>query len=242
MMRALWIPSIRKGIPPIKIRKINLHVADTVIKFQQTLTSVFGYPTNKLKIRPDAKKHQTPNDFMRSVFLRPPSSPAPCSPNTNNDLQSHRATHRGRSRLATNTKTQHLLLRSLSYPVVEPTAAPSDLKSPDPSGADLQYPLLHPLGVPSPSLAHDPSLEPPTLPNALVISGLENAGLHAQRALLKVLSEKTVVLDGHDGEGSLWNLPECFIVVYVCVADPRERPAIHKSLVGFGLCAEKMIH
>jgi len=63
-----------------------------------------------------------------------------------------------------------------------------------------------------------------------VISGLENASMPAQRALSQVLSEKTIILDDYDGDW-VWNLPKGFIVVYVCVADPRERPAIHKSLV-----------
>jgi hypothetical protein len=40
--------------------------------------------------------------------------------------------------------------------------------------------------------------------------------------------------EGHsDYETGSWNLPEGFIVVYVCPLDPRERPAIHKSLVRY---------
>jgi hypothetical protein len=66
----------------------------------------------------------------------------------------------------------------------------------------------------------------------LVVTGLEDASIPAQRALLNVLSEKRVILEDDEGEW-VWNLPEGFIVVYVCVADPRERPAIHKSLVSF---------
>jgi hypothetical protein len=79
-------------------------------------------------------------------------------------------------------------------------------------------------------LARHFSLDGLSFPGALVITGLENAGVPAQRALLQVLSDKRAVLDDQDGDW-VWNLPEGFIVVYVCVADPRERPPIHKSLV-----------
>ena len=105
----------------------------------------------------------------------------------------------------------------------------------DSSKTDLQRPVLHPTGVhtdPTPSIQRHFSLDTLTLPSALVVTGLENAGVPAQRALLKVLSENRVILDDDEGDW-VWNLPEGFIVVYVCVADPRERPAIHKSLVSF---------
>jgi len=100
----------------------------------------------------------------------------------------------------------------------------------DVSNGSPQRPSIRPPGEhtdPSPTLTN---LDALTLPNALVITGLENAGVPAQRALLKVLSEKRVILNDGDGDW-VWNLPEEFIMVYVCVADPRERPAIHKSLV-----------
>lgn len=87
------------------------------------------------------------------------------------------------------------------------------------------------------------------LPKALVVSGLELTSGATQRALVEVLTERRVVLEGGkdektEGHGKkssrdhrefvtdgVWNLPEGFIMVYVCSLDPRERPKIHKSLV-----------
>jgi hypothetical protein len=73
----------------------------------------------------------------------------------------------------------------------------------------------------------------------LVISGLENASVASQRGLSRALAEKRVVLEDEDGDEAydeVWNLPEGFIMVYVCPIDPRERPAIHKTLVGYISC------
>ncbi|KAJ7495905.1 hypothetical protein B0H11DRAFT_877413 [Mycena galericulata] len=91
--------------------------------------------------------------------------------------------------------------------------------------------------VPLPHAFSDPTPLRPRLdgtgalqPRALVISGLENATVLSQRALTRVLAEKRVVLDDEDGD-EVWNLPEGFIMVYVCPIDPHERPAIHKTLL-----------
>lgn len=98
---------------------------------------------------------------------------------------------------------------------------------------NFQRPPLRPPGIQTdsaPLLTRRSSSDATTLPRALVISGLENAQGLPQRALLKVLSDKRVALDDSDGN-LIYNLPHGFIVVYVCAADPRERPAIHKTLV-----------
>lgn len=86
------------------------------------------------------------------------------------------------------------------------------------------------------------------LPRALVVSGLEHAGMPAQRALVDVLRDRRVVLDGtsnlsgrskpDDDLDGVWNLPDGFILVYVCPWDPRERPAIHKTLVSGSVVAD----
>ena len=84
------------------------------------------------------------------------------------------------------------------------------------------------------------------LPQALVISGLEHASFSVQRAFIDVLMEKKVVIEGQatamqndmnkppgdstSGQGT-WDLPEGFLVIYVCAWDAKERPAIHKTLV-----------
>ncbi|TFK44160.1 hypothetical protein BDQ12DRAFT_672494 [Crucibulum laeve] len=101
------------------------------------------------------------------------------------------------------------------------------------------------------------------LPRALVISGLEKASVSSQRALVRVLAEKKVVLEKRVNEESgtetrdkwgskrrtknhaqpfddlsdileeegEWDLPEGFIMVYVCPWNATERPSIHKSLL-----------
>ena len=73
------------------------------------------------------------------------------------------------------------------------------------------------------------SSDSPSLPKAVVISGLEYAGTPAQRALLQALSDQSFVLE--DDPETVWRLPPDFIVVYVCANDAWERPKIHPSLV-----------
>ncbi|KAI0075785.1 hypothetical protein K474DRAFT_1663891 [Panus rudis PR-1116 ss-1] len=84
------------------------------------------------------------------------------------------------------------------------------------------------------------------LAKALVLSGLENIRLPSQRALMQVLSDHRLVLEGerafdphtlppmHVGtepSGEVWNLPDDFICVYVCPLDPSERPPILDGLL-----------
>ncbi len=72
------------------------------------------------------------------------------------------------------------------------------------------------------------------LPSALVLTGLEHSSVPCHRALLRTLLENRVTFGEEELEGarpSFRELPEDFILVYVCPFDPRERPSIHKSLV-----------
>ncbi|KAF8632715.1 hypothetical protein AX17_004771 [Amanita inopinata Kibby_2008] len=90
------------------------------------------------------------------------------------------------------------------------------------------------------------------IPNALIVSGLERASDISQQAVVRVLADGRVVLrktgvrgrPGHDAymkwkfedeekeeEEEVWDLPEEFIMIYVTSWNPRERPAIHKSLL-----------
>ncbi|KIM75934.1 hypothetical protein PILCRDRAFT_826765 [Piloderma croceum F 1598] len=225
-----------------------------------TLTSVFGYSTHKLKIRADSKQ-QTPPEFLRSLFLHsatPAPSSLSVSDDLGNASTTsarHKTVQKRRPRSrpsppggTISTTQRQLFQRSHSYPADDPaspldaTGLPSNLNSssfasriqhPDSLKTDLQRPVLRPPGVhtdPTPSLQRHFSYDALTLPSALVVTGLEDAGMPAQRSLLKVLSEKRVILEDDEGEW-VWNLPDGFIVVYICVADPRERPAIHKSLL-----------
>jgi hypothetical protein len=68
-----------------------------------------------------------------------------------------------------------------------------------------------------------------------VVTGLERVGLPAQRALLQALVDGRVELDAD--ERGVWPLPADFVLVYVCEADPRERPAVHRGLVRRDVCA-----
>ncbi|KAJ3936787.1 MAG: hypothetical protein NXY57DRAFT_984230 [Lentinula lateritia] len=80
------------------------------------------------------------------------------------------------------------------------------------------------------------------LPDALVLSGLENASLASQRALTEVLIQRRVVIDDTDLSG-VWPFPKDFILVYICPLDERERPPIHKPLLDkFALSATVLLH
>jgi len=113
----------------------------------------------------------------------------------------------------------------------------------------LDGPHTDPTPTPTADTELDPFPQTLELPRALVVSGLEHAGMPAQRALVEVLRERRAVFDstssskdaGGEERGTdtpdedlneVLNLPDGFIMVYVCPWDPRERPAIHKSLVG----------
>ncbi|KAJ3814760.1 hypothetical protein F5876DRAFT_72655 [Lentinula aff. lateritia] len=80
------------------------------------------------------------------------------------------------------------------------------------------------------------------LPDALVLSGLENASLASQRVLTEVLIQRRVVIDDTDLSG-VWPFPKDFILVYICPLDERERPPIHKPLLDkFALSATVLLH
>ncbi|KAI0823616.1 hypothetical protein BC628DRAFT_1411399 [Trametes gibbosa] len=94
------------------------------------------------------------------------------------------------------------------------------------------------------------------MPKAVVVSGLENATLPTQRALMKVLAERRLIIDRHgdnggdstereadaDAEDGTWNLPDGFVMVYVCRTDPFERPAILRGLLDkFSMSAEILL-
>lgn len=86
------------------------------------------------------------------------------------------------------------------------------------------------------------------VPQALVVSGLEHAGTRCQRALLDVLVQRKIVLDQDEGYASedddgVWNLPDGFMMVYVCTMDPKDRPHIHKTLLDkFSMSANVNLH
>ncbi|EED79246.1 predicted protein [Postia placenta Mad-698-R] len=78
----------------------------------------------------------------------------------------------------------------------------------------------------------------PVLPKAVVVSGLEHASLPAQRALCLALAERRLIFEEEMAsansclnEEGTWNLPDDFIMIYVCKADGHDRPALLGALL-----------
>ena len=204
----------------------------------KSLTSVFGYTTHKLRCHIDAKS-QTSTELLRSLFL--PSATTV----TDGFLLPHYRHHRSSTTLHS---------RKPSFP--RTTSFPSDPRrdlqpasdnltaSADVPSTETPISTFHPAGVHSessvPNLTssgntiHQRRTPHVKIPSAIVVSGLEHTSLSAQRAVLRTLAEKKLVLDGDlpDIEPGLsLDLPIGFIMIYVCRSDPRERPPIYSSLV-----------
>ena len=123
----------------------------------------------------------------------------------------------------------------------------------NPPTPNTPFSPLSPLGSPGeyppaqiPTFATTSNITP-RLPHALVLSRTEKSSTLVQHALVDVLRTKRIILNDHADEtenrsergkekqtdsGSVWNLPEGFIVVCVVpTGDGCERPPLHKSLV-----------
>ncbi len=230
------------------------------------------------------------NPFLRSLFLPgTPSSSSTLSSiddiGTAGIPASKTEKRRSGSRSTTKRKSRHYS-RSSSFandlvnaPSLSPTSPHSDLyedklrsvpstisgkettaSNPFASGYSPHSPTFVHSFLDSAPFQESRDLKFAQIPNAVVLSGLENASLPSQRALIKVLAEKRVVLDSQEieverssthgtemkqpmGTGSfydgledeemdgVWNLPDGFMLIYVCPMNTRERPAIHKNLV-----------
>ncbi|KAK7045613.1 hypothetical protein VNI00_007446 [Paramarasmius palmivorus] len=247
----------------------------------KTLSTIFGRVTHRLRVKRTSESHYSvnPNAFLRTLFL-PANNAASSSIYNSQDesstlagkkskKRSKRITSRSRSRNASSrNRNAH---RSVSYPNDLPQIKPSPSITPSDPFGDHHSPHSPPQrtsnpftigksSFPSPMFIHshsDPTplrlrdLVNPQLPNALVISGLENASHLSQSALTSVLIERRVILEGSEtGEASdsrrnshlldeplfeeadgVWPLPDDFIVIYVCPLDEWERPPIQKSLL-----------
>lgn len=183
---------------------------DLPLIFRQILSSVFGYQTHKLDIRHKSRSWSQQAYFLRSLFLLPAVSGV-----QDEDSESSRIHPVGSHRPRTN---------SVVF-------------------ADMDSPSTVPhVNSHTPHTRNSPSLQ---LPRAIVISGLENTSLSSQRVLAQVLAEKRISLDDfhgdsrppQDGPHELDSddstcLPDDFILVYICLIDPRERPNLHHALVG----------
>ena len=174
--------------------------------FRQILSSVFGYQTHKLDIRHKSRSWSQQAYFLRSLFLPPAASDEDEASSRIHRVVSHRP------------RTKSAVFADVGSPSTAPHV-------------DSRTPRVR----------HSPSLQ---LPRAIVISGLENTSLSSQRALAQVLAEKRISLDDfhdesrpQDGPHELNSdrstcLPDDFILVYICLIDPRERPNLHHALVG----------
>ncbi|KAJ7282963.1 hypothetical protein C8J57DRAFT_1297132 [Mycena rebaudengoi] len=210
------------------------------------LSSVFGLATHKLKIRPrsgsPAHAAAAPG-FLRSLFH-------PWGSHDNQTSQDEAASS-GKASLVSRHRTRNNAtwkrsssgskprqMRSMSNPndlnggttTSNPFGDQHEIASnpfstftsaSKPSNTRTRGPLPHSFSDPTPlrPKADDYTLRPQAL-----------------RALTRVLAEKRVVLedDGfsdEDGYDEVWNLPEGFIMVYVCPIDAHERPTIHKTLL-----------
>ncbi|KAJ3761947.1 hypothetical protein EV360DRAFT_36677 [Lentinula raphanica] len=182
-----------------------------------------------------------------------------------------RHSSRSRSRSATIRSMSTQYTKSLSYPNdllsakrlslnTAPSLSPSDLDQTSPSVTGV-VPSIHMntisrnsslSAIPQPIFPHSYSDPTPLrdardssqmqLPDALVISGLENASISSQRTLADVLAQGKVVLNETDMTGE-WALPNNFILVYVCPVDEWERPPIHERLLDkFAMSATVSLH
>ncbi|KAF9022040.1 hypothetical protein BDZ89DRAFT_1070966 [Hymenopellis radicata] len=223
------------------------------------LSSLFGLVTHKLRIRRAQSKgvfeQVNTTAFLQSLFL-----PGALSSSTSSlDQIIHHKAEKRRSGSRSTKRKSHRYSRSLSYTDAASILSPTSIRT-DPfddkttinggTGTLTSNPFSssHALSPAFPRSHSDltplqSATEPITrgpLPNAIVVSGLEHASLPSQRALTRVLLDKRLIFDSHergrsasagDDLDGVWNLPDNFFMVYVCPHDPRERPAIHKTLL-----------
>ncbi|KAG2342847.1 hypothetical protein BDR05DRAFT_1025065 [Suillus weaverae] len=215
-----------------------------------SLTSIFGYITHKLRCHADAKS-QTPAKFLRSLFISPPLAVTATDGSLSPSHRHHRSSTTVHSRKSS-------FPMSISFPsdVARSIQHTSQLASDDLTASADGGPFTETRSMSTRlSLQTEPSVpnigssgnvaihhrhtshvnsDVLKIPSAIVVSGLEHASLPAQRAVLRTLAEKKlVVADNHsDAEPELQlHLPDDFIMVYVCRLDPYEKPPIYNSLL-----------
>lgn len=217
--------------------------------------------THRLRIRRAESKplfeQVNTTAFLRSVFFAGglPSSTSSLDQITLNKSEKRRSGSRSTKRKSNRYS------RSSSYPIDGPPLSPTSVQS-DPfddkttinggtgtlhlnpfASSHAMFPtMIHAHSDPAPLQFPRESLRLGPIPNAVVLSGLEHTSLPSQRALTRVLLDKRLIFDSHergrsaaagDDLDGVWNLPDNFFMVYVCPLDPKERPAIHKTLVRF---------
>ncbi|KDQ55819.1 hypothetical protein JAAARDRAFT_37239 [Jaapia argillacea MUCL 33604] len=208
------------------------------------LTTIFGYSTRRVKIR----STQKPTQLLHSLFLHPPHHPRRSTSGSFSNPNSRKSATDSTATTSPSTPYQRTssLKDILGYADegfirVQSSSSPRDDLSDASAAAPIHasrrrtMPLSTQDSITSVTSGQDKRPQESSvleIPRAVVVSGLEHAGLPAQRALLQALSERRLVVDEDDTEiGQVRNLPEDLIVVYVCPWDPREKPAIYKALL-----------
>ncbi len=169
---------------------------------------ILGYTTHKHKIVPPSDI--SPSSFISSLF----SSPYQGAATGRSDSSFRKRAKRPHSQPTSEGHRQQ---------ASEPTASSSDTSPMSPGerpDAQPRWPRLSTFNTSG-------------LPSALVLTGLEHSSVPCHRLLLRALLERRVIF-GEDLDGtelSFRELPQNFIIVYMCPFDPRERPPIHKSLM-----------
>ncbi|KAJ3855240.1 hypothetical protein EV368DRAFT_79852 [Lentinula lateritia] len=201
---------------------------------QDEVSTLTGHGTRRYRRRPDSRSRS------RSATVRSMTSQYTKSLSYPNDLLS-----------AKSLNTAPSLSLSASEPFGDYNS-PSITEVVSPTHINTASRNSSLSALPQPTFPHsysDPTplrvVRDPTqiqLPDALVLSGLENASLASQRVLTEVLIQRRVVIDDTDLSG-VWPFPKDFILVYICPLDERERPPIHKPLLDkFALSATVLLH
>ncbi|KAK2459838.1 hypothetical protein APHAL10511_008159 [Amanita phalloides] len=225
-----------------------------------TLSTVFNLATHRLKIRAgkmstDASEFIDTAAFLRSLFLSSSSSADALHDERTSSCGSiaqlaHQRNSSGHKKHGSASGSTGYADASADSPVSHPAQLDPALPTSPYSHRRTSH-TRHSASSQhskSKSKSRKPSATVPTahpqIPDALVVTGLEHACDMSQRALVRVLAEGRVTFPKNtrvggwsepqtreDDEEEGWDLPENFIMVYVTSWDPRERPAIHKSLL-----------
>jgi len=198
----------------------------------QIFANIFGYATHKHRILPSSGSIP-PSSFVPSIF----SSPYQGTPTSRTDSSSRVRANRSQSRPIPDDHRRHG--RQASELDVSSSSSQRERVNTR-SGIPFRTPFhapgtrLGPSGSTEPESPRVPhrSSSASWLPTAVVVTGLEHSSVPCHRALLRALLENRVTFDEDPGgaKHASWDLPEDFVLVYVCPFDPRERPSVHKSL------------
>lgn len=197
----------------------------------QIFANIFGCVTHKHRISPSSGSI-SPSSFVPSIF----SSPHQGVPTSKMNSSKMRA-KRSQSHSTPDDHRRHGWQGS----DLEVSSSSSQRER---ANTRSGFPFLTPFHATGTRFGSSESAEPasprvlhgsspaPWLPTAVVVTGLEHSSVPCQRALLRTLLENRVTFDEGPGgaKHTSWDLPDDFVLVYVCAFDPRERPSVHKSL------------